>query len=66
MSEALERHSAREVGGHTVEVWRILGARRYVATVDGVQLPGWFDWTVDAINAGLAQVSVLQCARRNS
>ena len=56
---------ALDVEGHSVEVWRIMGTRRYVATVDAVQCPGWFDWTVDALNAGRARVAVLRCEARN-
>lgn len=63
-SDALERHSARDVEGHMVEVWRVIGTRQYVATVDGVELRTRHDWTVDAVNAGRAHVAVLRCAAR--
>lgn len=42
------------VNGHTVTVSRIVGTRTYVASVDGRELPGYHDWTIDALNAGIA------------
>lgn len=40
------------IDGCSVTVSRITGTRQYVVAVDGVELPGRHDWTVDALNAG--------------
>ncbi len=54
-----------DVDGHSVKVSRIVGTRDYVVAVDGVELRGYHDWTVDAVNAGRARVAVIRCDERN-
>ncbi len=44
------------VDNRAVKVSRIHGTRRYVVAVDGRELPGSHDWTIDALNAGRAAV----------